>query len=131
MQPKRVSCALLSWLRFTLSAGHVGAIRGGGHNAAGSGICDDGLVIDLSGLRYAEVDPQASTVLVGGGCTWAEVDHATHTFGLAVPSGFVSTTGVGGLTLGDGLGYLTRKYVEGQLRTYPTLFALVSTRRKS
>jgi FAD/FMN-containing dehydrogenase len=63
------------------------------------GICDDGLVIDLSGLRYTEVDPHVSTVRVGGGCTWAEVDHATHPFGLAVPSGFVSTTGVGGLTL--------------------------------
>jgi UDP-N-acetylenolpyruvoylglucosamine reductase len=86
------------------------SIRGGGHSAGGLGICDDGLVIDLSGLRYTEVDPQASTVRVGGGCTWADVDHATHTFGLAVPSGFVSTTGVGGLTLGGGLGYLTRKY---------------------
>lgn len=79
------------------------SIRGGGHGAAGMGICDDGLVIDLSTLRYTEVDPQASTVRVGGGCTWGEVDHATHPFGLAVPSGFVSTTGVGGLTLGGGL----------------------------
>ena len=86
------------------------SIRGGGHSAGGLGVCDDGLVIDLSGLRYTEVDPQASTVRVGGGCTWGEVDHATHAFGLAVPSGFVSTTGVGGLTLGGGLGCLTRKY---------------------
>jgi UDP-N-acetylenolpyruvoylglucosamine reductase len=86
------------------------SVRGGGHSASGLGICDDGLVIDLSALRYTEVDPQASTVRVGGGCTWADVDHATHAFGLAVPSGFVSTTGVGGLTLGGGLGYLTRKH---------------------
>src|SRR5207248_7347451 len=85
------------------------AIRGGGHNAGGLGICDDGLVIDLSLIRYTHVDPQAGTVRVGGGSTWGDVDHATHAFGLAVPSGIISTTGVGGLTLGGGLGYLTRK----------------------
>jgi len=86
------------------------AIRGGGHNAGGLGVCDDGLVIDLSGIRYTVVDPKAKTVRVGGGCTWGEVDHATHAFGLAVPAGIISTTGVGGLTLGGGLGHLTRKY---------------------
>ena len=86
------------------------AIRGGGHNAGGLGICDDGLVIDLSGIRYTAVDPKAKTVRVGGGCTWGEVDHATHAFGLAVPAGIISTTGVGGLTLGGGLGHLTRKF---------------------
>jgi FAD/FMN-containing dehydrogenase len=85
------------------------AIRGGGHNAGGLGICDDGLVIDLSQIKYVHVDPAAQTVRVGGGCTWADVDHATHVFGLAVPSGIISTTGVGGLTLGGGLGHLTRK----------------------
>ncbi len=84
------------------------SIRGGGHNAGGLGICDDGLVIDLSLIRYTHVDPQTRTVRVGGGTTWGEVDHATHAFGLAVPSGIISTTGVGGLTLGGGLGYLTR-----------------------
>jgi FAD/FMN-containing dehydrogenase len=86
------------------------AIRGGGHNAGGFGVCDDGLVIDLSLINYTRVDPKGRTVRVGGGCTWHAVDHATHAFGLAVPTGFISTTGVGGLTLGGGLGFLTRKY---------------------
>jgi FAD/FMN-containing dehydrogenase len=86
------------------------SIRGGGHSAAGLGVCDDGLVIDLSLINYTRVDPSDGTVRVGGGCTWHAVDHATHAFGLAVPTGFVSTTGVGGLTLGGGVGYLTRKY---------------------
>jgi hypothetical protein len=85
------------------------AVRGGGHNAGGLGICDDGLVIDLSHLKYTRIDPKSSTVRVGGGCTWGEVDHATHPFGLAIPTGIISTTGVGGLTLGGGMGYLTRK----------------------
>jgi len=73
-------------------------------------VCDDGLVIDLSRIKYVLVDPATKTVRVGGGCTWGDVDHATHAFGLAVPSGIISTTGVGGLTLGGGLGHLTRKY---------------------
>ena len=85
------------------------AVRGGGHNGGGLGICDDGLVIDLSGIKYTRVDPAASTVRVGGGCTWGDVDHATPAFGLATPSGIISTTGVGGLTLGGGIGHLTRK----------------------
>jgi FAD/FMN-containing dehydrogenase len=85
------------------------AIRGGGHNAGGLGICDDGLVIDLALIKYVRVDPAARTVTVGGGCVWGDVDHATHVFGLATPSGFISTTGVGGLTLGGGVGHLTRK----------------------
>ena len=86
------------------------AVRGGGHNAGGLGICDDGLVIDLSKIKYTHVDPQAKTVVAGGGCTLGDIDHATHVFGLATPSGIFSTTGVGGLTLVGGLGYLTRKY---------------------
>ena len=85
------------------------AIRGGAHNGAGLGSVDDGVVIDLSLLRDVEVDPEARTVRVGGGCTWAEVDAATNEHGLATPSGIISTTGVGGLTLGGGLGHLTRK----------------------
>ena len=85
------------------------AVRGGGHNGGGLGICDDGLVIDLSGMRDVRVDPAACTVRVGGGATWGDVDHATHAFGLACPSGIISTTGVGGLTLGGGIGHLTRK----------------------
>ena len=86
------------------------SIRGGGHNAGGLGVCNDGLAIDLSPMRYVRVDPAAQTVQVGGGTTWGEVDHATHAFGLAVPSGIISTTGVGGLTLGGGIGHLTRHY---------------------
>ena len=85
------------------------AVRGGGHNGGGLGTCDEGLVIDLSGLKGIRVDPKANTVRVEGGCTWGDVDHATHAFGLATPSGIIGTTGVGGLTLGGGLGHLTRK----------------------
>src|SRR5271154_2403276 len=86
------------------------AIRGGGHNAGGLGVCDDGLVIDLSPMNYVLVDPKNKTVRTGGGALWRDVDHATHAFGLAVPSGIISTTGVAGLTLGGGVGYLTRHY---------------------
>jgi FAD/FMN-containing dehydrogenase len=85
------------------------AIRCGGHNAGGLGIADDALVIDLAPIKYTRVDPVAQTATVGGGCTWGDVDHATHAFGMAVPSGVISTTGVGGLTLGGGIGHLTRK----------------------
>jgi FAD/FMN-containing dehydrogenase len=84
------------------------AIRGGGHNGPGLGTCDDGLVIDLSGMKGIRVDPLECTARVEGGCTWGDVDHATHPFGLATPSGIMSTTGVGGLTLGGGTGYLSR-----------------------
>src|SRR5213078_4632328 len=84
------------------------AVRGGGHSGPGLGTCDDGLVVDLSGMKGIRVDPSARTARVEGGCTWGEVDHATHAFGLATPSGFVSSTGVGGLTLGGGIGYLSR-----------------------
>jgi FAD/FMN-containing dehydrogenase len=85
------------------------AIRGGGHNGPGLGSCNDGLVIDLSAIKGVRVDPAAATAQVGGGCVWGDVDHATHAFGLATPSGIISTTGVGGLTLGGGLGHLSRK----------------------
>ena len=86
------------------------AVRGGGHNGGGLGICDGGLVIDLSGIKFIRVDTSNNTVRVGGGNLWGEVDHATHPFGLAVPAGIISTTGVGGLTLGGGVGHLSRKY---------------------
>src|SRR6266516_1001490 len=86
------------------------AVRGGGHNGPGLGSCDDGLVIDLSAMKGVRVDPATRRVRVGPGCTQGDVDHATHAFGLAVPAGIVSTTGIAGLTLGGGTGYLTRKY---------------------
>src|SRR5215469_6652978 len=86
------------------------AVRGGGHNGPGLGVCDDGLVLDLSQMKGIRVDPAARTVRVEGGCTWGSVDHATHPFGLATPSGFISSTGIGGLTLGGGLGYLSRTF---------------------
>lgn len=86
------------------------AVRGGGHNGGGLGLCDNGLVIDLSGLKSVRVNVADQTVRVGGGNVWGEVDHATHPFGLAVPAGIISTTGVGGLTLGGGVGHLSKKY---------------------
>ena len=76
------------------------AIRGGGHNGPGLGSCDGGLVIDLSRMRGVRVNPAARKAQVDGGAVWGDVDHATHTFGQAVPSGIISTTGVGGLDAG-------------------------------
>ncbi|HET7324820.1 MAG TPA: FAD-binding oxidoreductase, partial [Halococcus sp.] len=86
------------------------AIRSGGHNGPGLALVDDGLVIDLSSMKGIHVDADARTARVEPGCTWGDVDHATNAFGLATVSGVISTTGVGGLTLGGGHGYLTRKY---------------------
>jgi FAD/FMN-containing dehydrogenase len=86
------------------------AIRGGGHSGPGLGLVNDGLVIDLSCMKGIRVDPKAKTVRVEAGCRWGDVDHATHAFGLATVSGIISNTGVSGLTLGGGHGYLTRKY---------------------
>ena len=86
------------------------AIRGGGHNGAGFGTCNDGLVIDLSPMKGIRVNPADKTVRVEAGCVWGDVDHATHAFGMATPSGFISTTGVAGLTLGGGIGHLTRRF---------------------
>jgi FAD/FMN-containing dehydrogenase len=97
-------------VRFAAAEGIDLAICCGGHNGGGLGSVDDGLVLDLSQLRGVRVDPDARTVTVAGGTTLGEVDHALHPFGLAVPFGIISTTGVGGLTLGGGLGHLTRKY---------------------
>ncbi len=96
-------------VNFAREQGLLLAVRGGGHNGAGLGTCDGGVVIDLSGLKKIEVDPGARTVRVDGGCTWGEVDAATNEHGLATPSGIISTTGVGGLTLGGGMGHLSRK----------------------
>ena len=86
------------------------AIRCGGHNGPGLGSVDDGLVIDLSSMKGVRVDPTVRTARVSAGCTQGDVDHATHAFGLAVPAGIISTTGIAGLTLSGGHGYLSRKY---------------------
>jgi FAD binding domain/Berberine and berberine like len=86
------------------------AVRGGGHNIAGNATCDDGLVIDLSGLRTVRVDPARRRAYVDPGCAWGDVDHETQAFGLAVPGGIVSTTGVAGFTVGGGFGHLTRRF---------------------
>jgi FAD/FMN-containing dehydrogenase len=84
------------------------AVRGGGHSVPGFGTVDDGLVIDLSPMKSVRVNPAKKVAWVGGGATWGDVDHATYPFGQAAPGGIVSTTGVAGLTLGGGIGYLTR-----------------------
>lgn len=101
---------VITAVRFARDHDLPAAIRGGGHNAAGLGVCDDGLVIDLASMKGIRVNPEARTVRVEGGCTWGDVDHATHAFGLAVPNGAISTTGVAGLTLGGGIGHLTRRF---------------------
>ena len=97
-------------IAFARANGAPLAVRGGGHNGGGLGVVDDGVVIDLAGIADVVVDPDNNTVRVGGGCTWSEVDAATSEYGRATPSGIISTTGVGGLTLGGGLGHLTRRY---------------------
>jgi FAD/FMN-containing dehydrogenase len=86
------------------------AVRGGGHNVAGTALCDDGIVIDLSGMRAVQVDPAGSTAWVQGGALWADVDHETQAHALATTGGIVGHTGVGGLTLGGGIGFLMRKH---------------------
>ncbi|WP_322761135.1 FAD-binding oxidoreductase [Frankia sp. Cr2] len=101
---------VITCVRFAREHGIDLAVRGGGHNAGGLGVWDDALVIDLSAMRSTTVDPAGHTVRVDGGCTWGDVDHATVAFGMATPSGFIASTGVGGLTLGGGVGYLTRRF---------------------
>jgi FAD/FMN-containing dehydrogenase len=86
------------------------AVRGGGHNGAGFGVCDNGLVIDLSSMKGVLVDPATNTIRAEAGCTQADLSHVAHDFGLAVPLGVISTTGIAGLTLGGGMGHLSRKY---------------------
>jgi FAD/FMN-containing dehydrogenase len=86
------------------------AVRGGGHNVAGHAVCDDGVVIDFSNMKDIQVDPAARTARVQGGATWGDLDAATQAYGLAAPGGVVSKTGIAGLTLGGGFGWLRNKY---------------------
>ncbi len=97
-------------VNFARDNGLVLAVRGGGHNIAGSAVCDDGIVIDLSQMKAATVDPAQRRVSVEGGATLADLDATTQAHGLAAPLGINSTTGVAGLTLGGGFGWLSRKY---------------------
>ena len=97
-------------VRFALEHDLRVSVRGGGHGVAGLSLCDDGLVIDLSGMKGIEVDAGASQVRVDAGVTLGEMDSATQPFGIAVPAGIVTHTGVAGLTLGGGIGWLTRRY---------------------
>lgn len=86
------------------------SIRGGGHGVVGNAVCDDGLVIDLSAMKSVRIDPKKRTARAEGGVTWGDFDHETQAFGLATTGGIVPSTGIAGLTLGGGIGYLNRKY---------------------
>jgi len=106
----RDAADVITCVRFAREHGVEIAVRGGGHNGAGFGVWDGALVIDLSLLRSTTVSPEDHTVRADAGCTWGDVDHATVAFGMATPSGFLSSTGVAGLTLGGGIGYLARRF---------------------
>ena len=95
---------------FARETGAELAVKGGGHSAPGFGTTDGGVQLDLTLMRHVHVDPSARTARVGGGATWGDFNYATHAYGLATPGGIVSTTGVAGLTLGGGIGYLSRGY---------------------
>lgn len=97
-------------VNFARSHGLLLAVRGGGHNVAGNAVCDGGLMIDLSLLRGVRVDPGERKAWAQGGATWGDLDRETQAFGLAAPGGVVSTTGIAGLTLGGGFGWLRRKH---------------------
>ena len=97
-------------VNFARDNGLLLAVRGGGHNIAGNAMCDDGLVIDLSKMKAAQVDPAGRRATIEGGATLADLDAATQAHGLATPTGINSTTGIAGLTLGGGFGWLSRKY---------------------
>jgi FAD/FMN-containing dehydrogenase len=109
-----VQCAdvadVVRCVNFARDEGLPPAVRCGSHSVPGFGTCDGGRVIDLSGMKGIRVDPARRVARVDGGCTWHDFDHATHVFGLATPGGIISTTGVGGLTLGGGFGHLSRRY---------------------
>ena len=106
----RHTADVITCVRFAREHGNEIAVRGGGRNAAGLGVWDGALVIDLSLLRSTTVRPQDHTVRVDAGATWGDVDHATAAFGMATPAGFIASTGMAGLTLGGGTGYRTRRF---------------------
>jgi FAD/FMN-containing dehydrogenase len=97
-------------VRFARDRGLEIAVKSGGHNVAGTAVCDDGIVVDLSGMRAVTVDPNGRTAHVQGGALWGDVDHETQAYGLATTGGIVSHTGVAGVTLGGGIGWLMRKH---------------------
>ena len=101
---------VIAAINFARETHLLAAIRGGVHGVAGNAVCDEGLVIDLSSLRSVHVNPETRTARAEGGATWGDFDHETQAFGLATTGGIVPTTGVAGLTLGGGIGYLNRKY---------------------
>ena len=114
-RPAAIVCAtgvadVMATVRFAGERGLPVAIRCGGHNVAGSAVCDDGIVVDLARFKSVQVNPVHRRVRAGGGVLWGEYDHETQAFGLASPGGAISTTGVAGLTLGGGYGYLSRRY---------------------
>src|SRR6476469_2098327 len=99
---------VMTAVRFAADDAMTVAVRGGGHSAPGFGACDGGVVVDLSAMRGVRVDPLTHTARVAGGATWGDLNAAAYPFGLATTGGIISTTGVGGLTLGGGIGYLAR-----------------------
>ena len=101
---------VIATVNFAREQGLELAVRGGGHSVPGFGTCDDGIVLDLGQMNGVRVDQAGATVRAEGGCTLGDLNHATGPLGVAVPAGIVSTTGIGGLTLGGGMGYLSRAY---------------------
>src|SRR5207342_2714132 len=99
---------VMTAVRFAADTAMSVAVRGGGHSVPGFGTCDGGVVVDLSAMRGVRVDPLTHTARVSGGATWGDLNAAGYPFGLATTGGIISTTGVGGLTLGGGIGYLAR-----------------------
>src|SRR5439155_21599887 len=97
-------------VKFSRANNLLVAVKSGGHNVAGRALCDDGIVIDLSAMNRVSVDPERRTVRVQAGALLGDVDRETHPYGLAVPTGVVSKTGIAGLTLGGGVGWLVRKH---------------------
>jgi FAD/FMN-containing dehydrogenase len=109
-----VRCAgvadVIGAVNFARSHDLLVAVRGTGHNVAGTSLCDGGLVIDLSQMKSVRIDPVARIARVEGGASWGELNHDLQAFGLAATGGFISTTGVSALTPGGGLGWLVRKH---------------------